>query len=56
MRNLREKTLEFPTKIVDILGAEAANEFEQWIEEKLQVTVDHSKAQQIALRKVLSRD
>lgn len=32
------KTLEFPSKVVDILGVEAANAFEQWINQKLQVT------------------
>ncbi|MEZ4866771.1 MAG: hypothetical protein R3C14_35955 [Caldilineaceae bacterium] len=34
-------TVEFPAKVIDILGAEAANAFEQWIDQKLQITTQH---------------
>lgn len=37
------KTLEFPSKVVDVLGVEAANAFEQWINQKLQVTTPHTQ-------------
>jgi hypothetical protein len=47
MSNTTAKTTVFPTKVVDILGAEAANEFEQWIEQKLQVTVQHAQPGEI---------
>ncbi|MFZ4658869.1 MAG: hypothetical protein ACOYNY_17790 [Caldilineaceae bacterium] len=41
------KTLEFPSKVADVLGAEAANAFEQWINQKLQGTAPHTRTIEI---------
>lgn len=41
------KTLEFPSKVVDVLGVEAASAFEQWINQKLQIATPNTQSIEI---------
>lgn len=45
--NIMITTLEFPAKVIDVLGVEAASAFEQWIDQKLRVTVQPAQPVEI---------
>ncbi len=45
--NMILKTSDFPSKVIDVLGIEAASAFEQWIDHKLQSTAQHTQTIEI---------